>query len=671
MHVKTISVRNFRLLKESTLQLNQNEKQLLSLLIGKNNSGKTSFIVLFDKFFRNEEYKFNFNDFPISLRNEIIEINSDSDLSTTSIQMKIEIVYSEADNLENLSNFILDLDPDKNIVKLLFDCSIDQSKLLADLILIKEHHRKKFIENNLGEYLIQKYFVYNNDDDLRVENKSKLVEKTISDIRKLINYQVIHAKRNVSSSEFHGSGKTPLSELTTKYFNKDNTFAQDAFGSINDTILGMDEILNAEYEKHFRTYFNNVKQFIDGGTGQLNVISNLESKQIISNYSKVVYGSANTFLPETYNGLGHLNILFLLLQIEVKKKFFEQEKRDLNLLFIEEPEAHTHPQMQYVFAKKIKDVLKQIPNIQSFITTHSSHIVSQCDLEDIRYFKIDSNNIVIKDFYKELEAKYNTEPEHFKFLKQYLTLYSSELFFAEKIIFIEGVSERLLLPYFVMKYDESRKMEDGYIPLTSQNISYIEAGANARVFCHFLEFLDIKTLIITDFDGCDIKTSDAGKNYWGGCKTINAINTSNVTIKYYLNAPFLPEIKKREEQVAELQVFNEWFEKLKTKTLDSISHNIEVTYQTTENDYHARSFEDAFISINLGLISSNKNELNGLKLKKEIVDTRTDFFELTEIILKSEGKSDFASSILYLALTNDIEWKTPKYIIDGLNWISR
>jgi len=671
MHIKSISVNNFRLLKESTLNLNQDKKQILSLLIGKNNSGKTSFIVLFDKFFRNESYKFNFNDFPISIRKEILDINSESDLSSITIQMKIEIIYSEADNLENLSDFILDLDPEENIVKMLFECSIDQTKLLKDLLTIQVKHRKKFIENHLEEYLINKYYIYKDDEELMAENRHLLVEKKLSDIRKLINYQVIHAKRNVSSSESNGNGKKSLSELTTKYFNEENLFAQEAFGSINDTILDMDETLNAEYAKHFKTYFDNVKQFVDGGTGELNVVSNLASKEILSNQSKVVYGSNDTYLPETYNGLGHLNILFLLLQIEVKKRYFEQEKRDINLLFIEEPEAHTHPQMQYVFAKKIKDILKLIPNIQSFITTHSSHIVSQCDFEDIRYFKIGVNNITIKDFYKELETKYKTEPEYFKFLKQYLTLYSSELFFAEKIIFIEGVSEKLLLPYFVMKYDNSRKSEEGYIPLTSQNISYVEAGANARVFCHFLEFLDIKTLIITDMDGCKIKTSEKSKNYWGGCKTTDAINTTNVTIKYYLKAPPLPEIKEREIKVVELAAFDKWFEELKINSLDSISENIRISYQITENNYHARSFEDAFISNNISLICSNQSDLNGLKCKSELIDTRTDFYELTQTILKDDGKSDFSSSILYLALTKDIEWKTPKYIIEGLNWISK
>lgn len=32
---------------------------------------------------------------------------------------------------------------------------------------------------------------------------------------------------------------------------------------------------------------------------------------------------------------------------------------DINILFIEEPEAHTHPQLQYIFIKNIKELLRE------------------------------------------------------------------------------------------------------------------------------------------------------------------------------------------------------------------------------------------------------------------------------------------------------------------------
>lgn len=657
MYIKSISVSNFRLLKDSTLQLDNDKKQDLSLLIGKNNSGKTSFIVLFDKFFRNESSRFNYNDFPLSLREKILDIEPEKEIKPISIQMKIEISYSKYDNLENLSDFILDLNPDENVVKLLFECTINIPSLINDLSSISEQkNKKRFTIKNLGDYLVNKYYTYYSDEDLLPKNAGNLVEKTISDIKKVINYQVIHAKRNVSSSESNGNSKTALSELASKYFNKDNFFSQEAFGSINDTILEMDDTLNEKYRTHFKDYFDNVKEFIHEGKGELNIISNLESKEILSNHSKVVYGDKDSYLPETQNGLGHLNILFLLLQIEVKRKFFEQEKKDINLLFIEEPEAHTHPQMQYVFAKRIKDILKKIPNVQAFITSHSSHIVSQCEFEDIRYFKIVDDNILINNFHKELKEKYALKSEHFKFLKQYLTLYTSELFFAEKIIFIEGLSEKILLPYFIQEYDKSRKLEVDYVPLTSRNISFVEVGANAKVFRHFIEFLDIDTLIFTDIDTTKYNTE---KNRWKACAVNDATNTSNESIKYYLDAP--------DKKIKEAE-FADWLVTLKGNSACPTSDKVHISYQLNENGYHGRSFEDAFVSVNHKQLMKQKGNILGLKNISQLTDDRTDYYELTDAIL--DKKSDFASSILYLALTKDIKWETPSYIIEGLNWIS-
>lgn len=652
MHIHSIAVKNFRLLKETTLYLNKEKKQDLALLIGKNNSGKTSFIVLFDKFLRKLEI--NFYDYPISLREKILKITNDSDANEFAIQLKINIQYNKEDNLEHLSEFIIDLDPLEHSVNLLFECSIDKDKLVKDLESIDSNKKTKFIEKNLTNYLDRNIYSYSSDEDLT--DKNKLVKKEISDINKIINFQVIHAKRDLASSEFKGGNNLPLSRLSSGYFNKEYKFSEDSFSDINNSILEMDKILNESYKKHFTEYFDTVNDFLDDGAA-LNVISNLESQQLLSNHSKIVYGpDAESFLPESLNGLGHLNILFLLLQIEVKKKFFEQERKDINLLFIEEPEAHTHPQMQYIFAKKVKNIIEKIPNLQTFISSHSSHIVSQCDWEDIRYFKRLGDEVKIKNFYLELKAKYDDEPDYFKFLKQYLTLYSSELFFAEKIIFLEGISENILLPYFIKNYDNSRIKEKDYRPITSQNITFIEAGANAKVFRHFIDFLDIKTLIITDLDTIAL---DAKSKRWKAVSVEDGKRTSNVTIEYYLNAPDRERCKSS---------YFDWFKKLKSKSCPSINQNIEIAYQIAENGYQARSFEDAFVSVNLSLITENVDDLLGLKRKEQLINNRTDYYFVTEEIL--DGKSAFSSSVLYLALTKDVKWQTPKYITDALNWIS-
>ncbi|MFR3390003.1 MAG: ATP-dependent nuclease [[Clostridium] scindens] len=226
---------------------------------------------------------------------------------------------------------------------------------------------------------------------------------------------------------------------------------------------------------------------------------------------------------------------------------------DINLLFIEEPEAHTHPQMQYIFIKNIKDLLKDGSkgddirnkiNLQTVITTHSSHIVAECDFDDIKYFqKITPTNVISKNM-RSLEAEYKDEndPENkrFKFLKQYLTLNYAEIFFADKVILYEGDTERILLPAIMKKIDQE-ETDKTKLPLLAQNISLLEAGANSQLFDKFLQFTGIKTLIITDIDaGKEQRTMDKNgheKIVIKGTEVRKGNTTSNNALKYYYSLP--------------------------------------------------------------------------------------------------------------------------------------
>ena len=660
MYISKIQMKNFRLLNDVTLELDRKKKKNLALLIGRNNSGKTSFIMLFDKFFRNSHVKFTYDDFSIKLRERILSIAESTDVNELAIKLILTINYTAEDSLENLSDFILDLDPDKKIVKILFECSIDKKRLLNDLISIE--NRRKYIIKNLSNYLVTAIYVFDNDTDYESANRSKLINKDFKLIQNLINFQVIHAKRDVASSESSSQDRKVLSSLTTQYFNKENKSNFEEFNEINETITQMDATLDAKYMTYFDEFLKNSKEFLN--IENIKVVSDLQSKEIISNFSKIVYGSEDNFLPEHLNGLGFMNILYLLLKLEIKKNYFKSDKRDINLLFIEEPEAHTHPQMQYVFANKIKKILEEIDGLQTIITTHSSHIVSQCDFEDIRYFKTHTDNIIIKNFYNDLKEKYAGEEDYFKFIKQYLTINSSELFFAKKIIFIEGTSEKLLMPYFLKVFDNENSGQESYIKLSSQNISILEVGANAKAFNHFLEFLEIKTLIITDIDSTkdEIKKNDKGKDVivYKACEVETSNNTSNYTLKYFLNAPK----RKNEDE------FNQWFSQLKANTLQDGEGTIKLAYQTLEKGYQARSFEDAFINVNIDTIKTNRSAINGLK-KKSSLDSETNIYTLTKTILKEDGKSDFASSVLFLALSKEVNWEVPSYIKEGLKWIAQ
>lgn len=664
MRITRISVRNFRILQNSTLDFNRE----LCLMLGRNNTGKTSFMVIIEKFLKNGD--FNFNDFSINLRSKLFAINDTTDVNDLAIQLIMSIEYDEKDDLCHLSEFILDLDPECKNVNLLFECSVKKDKMIEGIKNMGTMPKDKFITNHIKDYLQKKVYTFSSLDDLKTENRYKLIEKEFKDIEKLIDFEIIHAKRNISSSE-EKSGSKVLSKLTTDYFNHANINAPDKFESINEMISDMDKKLGDSYEKFFNNFLANAKEFLR--MGNLKVVSNLKAKEIVSDSSEVVYGDLTQHLPEYLNGLGHMNILYLLLSIEIKKETFKANNKDIKLLLIEEPEAHTHPQIQYIFTQKIETLLCEVPNMQTIISTHSPHIVSNHPFENIRYMSLkkDKNgeNIEIKNFYDELRKEYKNEEKEFSFLKQYLSVQSSELFFADKAIFIEGISEGILIDYFLNRYDLKRKAEEtkkeekdetyksNYIPLSAQNITVIQAGANAKAFRHFIEFLQIPTLIITDIDTVYQKVGD--KIAYPSCRVLdpNCCNTSNATIKYYYTAPdFAYGCTK----------YKAWLENLINHKNKCISNFANLSYQCEENGYYPRSFEDAFINVNLPLLKEQQADLLGLKNKEEI-DVNKDIYDLTKKII--DKKSDFASSLLYIAYTEDVDWTTPKYIQEGLEWL--
>ena len=662
MHIEEVTIRNFRILSETKMNINDK----LCLMIGRNNTGKTSFMILFEKFL-NGIGKFDFNDFSLKQRKKILNFNKDTDEVELAIQLILNIQYEDTDDLCNISEFIVDLDPVKKDVYILFECIISKDKLLEAIQNATQMTQEKFIKKYLSEYLDIRVFTFNNIEDLKKENRDRLIKKDMKDVKKLIDFEIIHAKRKVSSSE----EKNGL-----KVFNELNIASPDKFEGINKLIENMDSQLDKNYDMFFDTFLKTARDFL--GMDQLKVVSNLKASEILTDASEVVYGSDDTRLPEYLNGLGHMNVLYLLLSIEIKKNKFKANKKDIKILFIEEPEAHTHPQLQYIFARKISDIVNDISGMQTIITTHSPHIVANHPFENIRYMSVEKDsqnfcNIQIKNFHNELSTKYESEIEEFQFVKQYLSTESAELFFADKAIFIEGISEGMLMQYFISQFDCSKLAEEtknkekdpqfkaSYVPLAAQNVAIVQAGANAKAFRHFLEFLKIPSLIITDIDTIKPKQTSKGKRYEAAAvKDIEVCGTSNETIKYYLAAP-----KRKDEKDVE---YTKWLANMLHHRLNSISSNIQIAYQKEENGYQARSFEDAFINVNIEQIKTQLQAIQGLVCTDEF-ETNPDIYNLTNKVI--DKKSDFASSLLFLAHVKEIKWNVPSYIWEGIEWLQK
>jgi len=322
----------------------------------------------------------------------------------------------------------------------------------------------------------------------------------------------------------------------------------------------------------------------------------------------------------------------------------------VHLIFIEEPEAHLHPQTQEVFIKQLTDAVatfsKDYPAgsewpVQFVVTTHSSHVANTASFEAIRYFltkpSLDglSHHTRIKDFRKGLDA---IPPKDRDFLHQYMTLTKCDLYFADKAILVEGATERLLMPKLCQLVDQELPDKS---KLVKQYLSIVEVdGAHGKLFTPLLDFLELRTLVITDLDVVTLRPAMDGKPArWVKCPYAKGSRTGNETIKDWLGTADGQQLT---------------LDELKEKKANEKARGYgRIAYQIHESGsaFCARSFEDALILANpkhFGLADGD--------------DWGSVSWDIAQDMPKIETALRFALDVP--------SWNVPLYIKEGLVWLA-
>lgn len=675
MRIKDITIKNFRLLEDVSLNIEED----ITLIVGKNNTGKTSLFEVINMFF-NEKNNFSFHDFSQKTYSQFEasfniyeaaqketdeekkdELEKSLISSMPNIQLEIQIEYDKAkDSLINLSEFISDLDDSKNIaiIKLQYQ-SKDSLRLFAAFNVRKEKEQKliEWLNENITSYYDIKCF---GGDNLIEENfKRKLLS--------VLYFETIQASRKLDDTKAD-KNKT-LAVGFSDYYRETNKDNNDDVESLEKQLKETSTVLNEKYENILKELLEKLKLF--GVEPHLTIPeivlqAGFDPENILKNNIKYFYKQNDVILPENFNGLGYSNLIYLVLKvvsfIEKFKKAAPLNKSETLTILIEEPEAHLHPQMQQVFISQIKRTIKETKEkegvfVQIIISTHSSHIVTEAGIdversfERIRYFAkqfIKGENrykIEIKDF-NEFKHK-ESDKETFRFLKQYMSLHRCDIFFADKVILVEGPTERILLPLMINKVAES---------LNNEYVSIIEVGGAYTVkFKELLKFVNTKSLVITDIDS--VNPEDSRRT----CPT----NTPNAKTSNSTLINWLP--KKR--LISDL---NNCPEKDKFDT-----ELIRVAYQIKEDDseYVARSLEEAIINKNKIFFSSTYKLGEVDKLVKDSF-TLLKYEDLNkspyELAPASGEKTDFTFDLMtFNEKETKLNWNVPKYIEEGLVWLAK
>ena len=627
-----------------------------TLIIGKNNAGKTTIITALDNLI-NHNNAFGANDFNYRYLQEYLDCYDvcNPPLGAPYIEFVLTIGLEEDSNdrISNLIPFMLVEDIEDSEVEDFVYFQLEMKELFSEGK--DENAFSKFLNLLHNTDYVLKYYD---------KNMSKIdVDFKLSNLMELQCIKANHLKND---------------HCLTDAFNKiinyryDNIFQKEK-KEVTKELEKINHDLTENITKNHTDVIRNVlKELISMERMGVDLSADITFDKLMRDLIKYEYIEDDANIPENQFGLGYTNLVMIIAAImDYMERYPDSSfNSKINLISIEEPETFMHPQMQELFIKNINEAIHVLlssknkdVNSQIIITTHSSHILnskihSNNTFNNICYLYEDKRNAAVANLNNKIvmpNEHEDEESEAFKFLKKHIKYKVSELFFSDAAIFVEGFAEDMIIPYYIEKMEGLRKH---YISIFNIN------GAHGFLYKRLIEALGIPVLIITDLDIKRNEESDeADKQEGKKAKTYEQI--SCLADKETTNATIIDIYGKAEISAIPVHIEKE---------------NLYLAYQGEVNGYYATSFEEAFILTNYDNAITNEL-LKELKpnIYRSIVGEESEYEKNKENSYKwqmklEKCKGEFASKLLYKVVNEELEERIPrlpKYISDGLDWIEK
>ncbi len=400
MRIKEVRVRNFRSLKNICVSCDK-----LTVIIGPNNAGKSSFLKALEIFF-NTSAEYQLEDFYNNNTNEPIEIT---------------VTFTDLDQ-EQREEFRDLIEDNKLVITKRCEYSVQKSK-----------SNQKYYKRN-GEKI----------DDSRI--KKLLKDK----------FLLIPAVREASEDATESKKGTVLYELM-KLTVKEVLSNNDEFKEKEKQIKKeLEEILKTpEFESLKQKLSDNLSKY----TPKISVQLNWDIRDILSiANARINLVEDNKEHSVEYVGHGLQRALIMsMLQSLNEIKISSQSQTKNNLIFaIEEPELYQHPSSQRHISKVLQKLVEDAKSnfdVQIIYVTHSPLFVDIDRFEQIRRFYKDDNTketkaacTTLDAVNKELDEQSTQSVDRLR-SKLYTTMtpWMNEGFFADKVVLVEGEEDRAII----------------------------------------------------------------------------------------------------------------------------------------------------------------------------------------------------------------------------------
>ncbi len=240
MKIIKLEIYNYRILKNLEIDIEKD----LSLIIGKNNCGKTSILSVLNKFIGDKSASnyFKYDDFNLDFKCDLykfIEQNGSgwNAIKNKGIELYLFIKCEDEDNLSNVNKLMLDLDPKNNIIVIKFEYNLSIEKM-SSLVESFNQYFDRFLAK--GKTCINKETCFDNFMKLKhrmffeikkktllfdttinkpSENEYRIIDPKVVNLDRIISFKYISARRDTINSDSDGT----LSSLSTRYYEKTQT----------------------------------------------------------------------------------------------------------------------------------------------------------------------------------------------------------------------------------------------------------------------------------------------------------------------------------------------------------------------------------------------------------------------------------------------------------------
>ena len=347
-------------------------------------------------------------------------------------------------------------------------------------------------------------------------------------------------------------------------------------------------------------------------------------------------------------GLGHLNMIFIALKIVEYNICNSREV--LNIMRIEEPEAHIHHHIQRTLFQNlgIKDKATQV-----IMTTHSPNIAESSEISRMNIVKSINNKSVamnpsngLNEFgFSNLDLKINLAQA----IERYLDAKRSCILFSKGVLLVEGDAEEIIIPNLV-KNSLGVSLDEigiGIVNIGSTAFEYI-----APIFSN--ERIKRRCAIVTDLDEQAVSEKIKIKRKLEG----NKLFKENAALKGL----------ERQKKLTNLFNDNDWVSSFYATT----TFEIELAKANEGKGLYADAVEKIYVQ--QATIDNWKNKLNStedvIHGSEVIITAQQVKWNAVLSLADATGKGWLATIISDNIATSEERYAIPQYIIEALAFIS-